>query len=117
MNKKKAVAAKVDPLEFRRVNIGSDKRWLNALDAVAKASDWKPRVFCFSSRRRHTRWLNVTGVQTCALPICRRGDEAEAECVHLYPERGECAHVADREERRVGKECIEPCRSRWSPCP
>ena len=23
----------------------------------------------FSSRRRHTRWLQVTGVQTCALPI------------------------------------------------
>src|SRR5881396_3250448 len=28
-------------------------------------------VFCFffSSRRRHTRWYEVTGVQTCALPI------------------------------------------------
>src|SRR3546814_997875 len=28
-------------------------------------------VFCFfSSRRRHTRCALVTGVQTCALPIC-----------------------------------------------
>src|SRR3546814_5658973 len=26
--------------------------------------------FCFSSRRRHTRGALVTGVQTCALPIC-----------------------------------------------
>src|ERR1043166_4371204 len=26
--------------------------------------------FFFSSRRRHTRFRNVTGVQTCALPIC-----------------------------------------------
>src|SRR5881397_2410702 len=26
-------------------------------------------LFFFSSRRRHTIWLNVTGVQTCALPI------------------------------------------------
>src|SRR5437016_10343086 len=26
-------------------------------------------LFFFSSRRRHTRW-SVTGVQTCALPIC-----------------------------------------------
>src|SRR3546814_4749405 len=26
----------------------------------------------FSSRRRHTRCALVTGVQTCALPICRR---------------------------------------------
>src|SRR3546814_8349236 len=28
------------------------------------------RVFFFSSRRRHTRFALVTGVQTCALPIC-----------------------------------------------
>src|SRR5213076_3365046 len=27
--------------------------------------------FFFSSSRRHTRWLVVTGVQTCALPISR----------------------------------------------
>src|SRR3546814_4832264 len=27
-------------------------------------------VFCVSSRRRHTRCALVTGVQTCALPIC-----------------------------------------------
>src|SRR3546814_5324624 len=26
--------------------------------------------FVFSSRRRHTRCALVTGVQTCALPIC-----------------------------------------------
>src|SRR3546814_19643687 len=42
--------------------------------------------FFFSSRRRHTRCALVTGVQTCALPICaierhflegtRRGDRA-----------------------------------------
>src|SRR3546814_16947046 len=29
--------------------------------------------FFFSSRRRHTRCALVTGVQTCALPISRRG--------------------------------------------
>src|SRR3546814_17722766 len=28
------------------------------------------RFFFFSSRRRHTRCALVTGVQTCALPIC-----------------------------------------------
>src|SRR3546814_7371487 len=27
-------------------------------------------MFLFSSRRRHTRCALVTGVQTCALPIC-----------------------------------------------
>src|SRR3546814_2635387 len=30
--------------------------------------------FFFSSRRRHTRCALVTGVQTCALPICFRED-------------------------------------------
>src|SRR3546814_6846607 len=29
-------------------------------------------MFFFSSRRRHTRCALVTGVQTCALPICRQ---------------------------------------------
>src|SRR3546814_5927461 len=29
--------------------------------------------FFFSSRRRHTRCALVTGVQTCALPICSDG--------------------------------------------
>src|SRR3546814_8023744 len=28
-------------------------------------------AFFFSSRRRHTRCALVTGVQTCALPICQ----------------------------------------------
>src|SRR3546814_7090004 len=30
-------------------------------------------LFFFSSRRRHTRCALVTGVQTCALPICFLG--------------------------------------------
>src|SRR3546814_13956007 len=30
-------------------------------------------MFFFSSRRRHTRCALVTGVQTCALPICSHG--------------------------------------------
>src|SRR3546814_9439471 len=32
--------------------------------------DARARCFFFSSRRRHTRCALVTGVQTCALPIC-----------------------------------------------
>ena len=31
-------------------------------------------IFFFSSRRRHTRCADVTGVQTCALPICGHSD-------------------------------------------
>src|SRR3546814_6333041 len=36
-------------------------------------------MFCFSSRRRHTRCALVTGVQTCALPISPRLPRAERE--------------------------------------
>src|SRR5262249_22593586 len=38
-----ATAIKMDPLEFRRKNIG-DKRWLGVLDAAAAAANWQPRV-------------------------------------------------------------------------
>src|SRR3546814_14404595 len=34
-------------------------------------------MFFFSSRRRHTRCALVTGVQTCALPICIRTSGCE----------------------------------------
>src|SRR3546814_1632119 len=100
--------------------------------------------FFFSSRRRHTRCALVTGVQTCALPICveggavrlRRGRVGiEAEFHAVGPERRRPARLAlrvgarrrvgeevevdrpggDRKKRRVGEECVSTCRSRWSP--
>src|SRR3546814_9822467 len=77
-------------------------------------------VFFFSSRRRHTRCALVTGVQTCALPICRQDHSSP------YPLSGSNRrsqrswrryghHRRRSEERRVGKECVSTCRSRWSP--
>src|SRR2546430_7629225 len=95
--------------------------------------------FFFFQAEDGIRDLTVTGVQTCALPICggdgdrpRRvgGDHLDlhpldrlseaaavavtgledlAECI-LVP-RGRDPEVHRSEERRVGKEC----RSRWSP--
>ena len=76
--------------------------------------------FFFSSRRRHTRYISVTGVQTCALPIShdvmgvfsditfRIGD---LDGIKLT--KGSTIEISSwrSEERRVGKEC----RSRWSP--
>jgi nicotinate dehydrogenase subunit B len=38
-----AFMAKIDPLEFRRNNIG-DARWLGVLNAAAAAAAWKPKV-------------------------------------------------------------------------
>src|SRR3546814_1030999 len=87
--------------------------------------------FFFSSRRRHTRCALVTGVQTCALPILvadfadniRRiraladsidRDTSTSRIVTL--QNAGAREIAQRsEERRVGKECVSTCRSRWSP--
>src|SRR3546814_10180012 len=87
--------------------------------------------FVFSSRRRHTRCALVTGVQTCALPISvlvgmgeRSSPQAIGQMANALFERGTVNRVvachipksrARSEERRVGKECVSTCRSRWSP--
>src|SRR3546814_5567994 len=99
--------------------------------------------FFFSSRRRHTRCALVTGVQTCALPIYASSiNKIVRVDVGIV---GDAAHVLEdmiriwkakvctpdkaalsawwkqidtwrrSEERRVGKECVSTCRSRWSP--
>src|SRR3546814_19595502 len=41
--------------------------------------------FFFSSRRRHTRCALVTGVQTCALPICHAATGTAATRLRLRP--------------------------------
>src|SRR3546814_5150980 len=103
------------------------------------------KIVFFSSRRRHTRCALVTGVQTCALPISKgsalaptgyqgrttimefmvMNDELRravmrhagmGEIEQLAREAGMRTMYEDRsEERRVGKECVSTCRSRWSP--
>src|SRR3546814_6802580 len=94
------------------------------------------RCFFFSRRRRHTVCSLVTGVQTCALPICWLrnlfGFYVAREIVgfdrfaHVARwldhglarpavQRGLEVTAARSEERRVGKGCGSTWRSRWSP--
>src|SRR3546814_2170691 len=93
--------------------------------------------FFFSSRRRHTRCALVTGVQTCALPIytcSKKSTFLSKYCVglghsvarrhgELDRERQKIGATRKRdrqkiegrsEESRVGKECVNTCRSRGS---
>src|SRR3546814_4527789 len=71
-------------------------------------------IFFFSSRRRHTRCALVTGVQTCALPIS--AVPPTTRITSPLPVNAVDALSSQRsEERRVGKECVSTCRSRWSP--
>src|SRR3546814_3810523 len=97
---------------------------------------WDCRIVFFSSRRRHTRCALVTGVQTCALPICEAGG-APVKCgvpvcdfaAGLYGAfsvvaalrtaqatlQGTHVDISRTEDRRVGTEGVSPCRSRWWP--
>src|SRR3546814_14407099 len=85
-------------------------------------------MFFFSSRRRHTRCALVTGVQTCALPISTQraaaapggvGDKVvvafDTNVSPKLPWTFKPENHERSEERRVGKECVSTCRSRWSP--
>src|SRR3546814_2877100 len=100
-------------------------------------------LFFFSSRRRHTRCALVTGVQTCALPISwvnagirpstvfvpigwgEKQPYNPWRSVNFLTDKNQRDPVSDQtnlktllcrsEERRVGKECVSTCRSRWSP--
>src|SRR3546814_7589023 len=83
--------------------------------------------FFFSSRRRHTRCALMTGVQTCALPILFVSAFVLMLLLVLVSmfllmtplsfslTSPTLLPVARSEERRVGKECVSTCRSRWSP--
>src|SRR5256885_4610539 len=100
-------------------------------------SDSVDVLFFFFQAEDGIRDYKVTGVQTCALPICLGVVDRLLEVRHLLPDVSEeLAHTdadehrrlrdvllerrgvdlpeilaARSEERRVGKEC----RSRWSP--
>src|SRR3546814_6043871 len=96
--------------------------------------------FFFSIRRRHTSCALVTGVQTCALPIlpsCSTevgslggaadgsgfvaaggGGVTESPGIRLRSaissyDSGAATGASRSEARRVGKECVSTCRSRW----
>src|SRR3546814_3907949 len=95
--------------------------------------------FFFSSRRRHTRCALVTGVSdVCSSDLLGGGDANATDGVaDTQGADGAAVTAVDggtigaafataygtltlngdgrSEERRVGKECVSKCRSRWSP--
>src|SRR3546814_7022966 len=85
--------------------------------------------FFFSSRRRHTRCALVTGVQRVLfrsrllkLPELKPNKHLTlpknvSPRLKLISQKSRPSqdHLTRSEERRVGKECVSTCRSRWSP--
>src|SRR5207244_10141375 len=71
-------------------------------------------IFFFFQAEDGIRDDLVTGVQTCALPICRadavghrvaRVDQGGRQAFGTVPAAGRCVGLGRSEERRVGKEC------------
>src|SRR2546430_12584646 len=123
----------------------SGPRWRMGSDSFSRSrteSSWRRTGRCifFLQAEDGIRDLTVTGVQTCALPICITWSADHTYYIDSYsrvdlPTIVELRRVSDRgtlplengdmsaaikagfrppersEERRVGKEC----RSRWSP--
>src|SRR3546814_3925787 len=91
-----------------------------------RISDWSSDV-CSSDLRTHTL-VNATGTWTRPFVPHHPGVETFAgEQLHTHSYPGRDHFVGKRvlvvgggasarsEERRVGKECVSTCRSRWSP--
>src|SRR3546814_6214671 len=72
-----------------------------------RISDWSSDV-CSSDLRREAPAVVVVHLHVEAARAARR---------HLpdAPHADDAEALADREERRVGKECVSTCRSRWAP--
>src|SRR5262249_56897681 len=95
---------------------GADVATLSVLVGVSHSV-----YFFFFQAEDGIRDWSVTGVQTCALPICTAGDRGDvlqlvqaavAEAGRAHRQGLEhLVHVVRSEERRVGKEW----RSRWWP--
>src|SRR3546814_3767941 len=89
-------------------------------------------IFCFKQKTAYEMRISDWSSDVCSSDLARRGGE------HLFlhdrigfglgggepdrptpgavrAHRHRRRHLARSEERRVGKECVSTCRSRWSP--
>src|SRR3546814_20458382 len=71
-------------------------------------------------RRQGWREEKTLKLRPCGLLRChlRRARQQRRAFQRFQAQQGEADAAAARsEERRVGKECVSTCRSRWSPYP
>src|SRR3546814_18047276 len=85
-----------------------------------RISDWSSDV-CSSDLRKfnpcHAHHGNFHSGMISMLPVAKSATLIGFDACpqRVLPQRDTVP--ARSEERRVGKECVSTCRSRWSPCP
>ena len=87
------------------------------IDAFARAAEWPFRTAILTGPPRSgksllARWFAENGHGEA---IDDADTVAEDELFHRWNRAQESATPLRSEERRVGKECLLECRSRWSP--
>src|SRR3546814_9420728 len=77
-----------------------------------RISDWSSDV-CSSDLRTLSQAQRLVAIafDGIGLPLGRIADKMMRLTLH----RTKARHLPRSEERRVGKECVSTCRSRWSP--
>src|SRR3546814_11826296 len=69
-----------------------------------------------STVRMHTdNALQADALAKGASDVAERGGQAVSVVVSTMNEISTSSHKMRSEERRVGKECVSTCRSRWAP--
>src|SRR3546814_20700351 len=80
-----------------------------------RISDWSSDVCSSDLRLTLNRSKRSDVHQRLHLRVVNIGDHRAA--VRVTDEHDRSVDVRRSEERRVGKECVSTCRSRWSPYP
>src|SRR3546814_11784303 len=86
-----------------------------------RISDWSSDVCssdlctCTPAARRRSKPLSSTASNGSRIAATTRVTPAAMSASAQGPVLPVCAQGSRSEERRVGKECVSTCRSRWSP--
>src|SRR3546814_17919669 len=100
-----------DDLVDRRVDIGGELNLGDGAQTIAGHADGRGDDAIFGNWR-----VEHPGAAIFALQMLR-GPEHAAEIAYILAHRDHPNIARRSEERRVGKECVSKCRSRWSPYP
>src|SRR3546814_15667945 len=79
-----------------------------------RISDWSSDV-CSSDLRRLDVRVDRVRLDEPRSPVVHVADAEQQFRRRVLPERETADGLLRSEERRVGKECVSTCRSRWSP--
>src|SRR3546814_9086088 len=80
-----------------------------------RISDWSSDVCSSDLPKTHLKLTVRVLIQRFFLDSRFRVPQTRRKPRKIAPKSEFCGRVARSEERRVGKECVSTCRSRWSP--